>query len=149
MSIHWIKNVIVDQKKTTFEILLGNQAISDKCYIRINSGPENWFTPKGDSRDEILQQGIDILKNKFKGDDTFGIGGDYGSVGKMKWEGKVALYQGVLPWFFKRNNKEEASKNPRLSKKLCNLKHFNIDLLIFLFNLSKSLYSIFVISLLG
>ena len=67
MSIHWIKNVLVDSEKTTLEILLGDHEISDKCYVRINSGSEHWFTPRGESRDEIMNQGISLLKSKFKG----------------------------------------------------------------------------------
>ena len=65
MSIHWIRNVLVEKDKTTLEILLGDHEISDKCYARVNSGSEHWFVPKGETRDEVMQQGIDILKSKF------------------------------------------------------------------------------------
>jgi len=67
MSIHWIRNILIDEKKTTIEILMGDHEISDKCYVRVNSGKEHWFVPKGESRAEIMQQGIDILKRKFEG----------------------------------------------------------------------------------
>ncbi len=65
MSIRWIRNVEVDSQKKTFEILLGDREISDKCYVRVDNGEEQWFVPKGESRVEILSQGIDILKNKY------------------------------------------------------------------------------------
>jgi len=67
MSIRWIKNILVDGEPTTIEVLLGDTQISDKCYVRINSGQEQWFVPKGESRDAILEQGITLIKNKFDG----------------------------------------------------------------------------------
>ncbi len=69
MSIRWIRNVLVDGEKTTLEILLGQLEISDKCYIRVNSGNEQWFTPLGENRDDILSQGIQLLKKQFANKD--------------------------------------------------------------------------------
>ena len=67
MSIHWIRNILVDEEKTTIEILMGDHEISDKCYVRINSGNEHWFVPKGETRQAIMEQGVEILKSKFEG----------------------------------------------------------------------------------
>jgi len=78
MSIHWIRNVLIDNEKTTMEILMGDSEISDKCYVRINSGNEHWFVPKGETRKDIMQQGVDILKDKFDGKAiTFQNGKDF------------------------------------------------------------------------
>ena len=65
MSIRWIRNVVVDGKQTTLEVLLGDRSISDKCYIRVNQDEEYWFRPSSDDRHAILQQGIDMLKTRM------------------------------------------------------------------------------------
>ena len=65
MSIRWIRNVLVEDKKMTLEILLGANEISDKCYVRINGGKEYWFNSNGDSREQIILQGILLLKDKL------------------------------------------------------------------------------------
>jgi hypothetical protein len=67
MSIRWIRNVVVDGRQTTLEVLLGDNRIADKCYIRVNQDEEFWFRPHSDNRQEILQQGIDMLKNRLGG----------------------------------------------------------------------------------
>jgi len=67
MSIRWIRNVVVDGKQSTLEVLLGDRAIADKCYTRVNQEEELWFRPKTDNRDAVLQQGIDILRNRLQG----------------------------------------------------------------------------------
>lgn len=67
MSIRWIRNVAVDGKQATLEVLLGDRSISDKCYIRVNQDEEYWFRPTSDDRRAILQQGIDILRSRMDG----------------------------------------------------------------------------------
>ena len=67
MSIRWIRNVVVDGRQTTLEVLLGSRSISDKCYIRVNQDEEFWFNPNSDNRQAILQQGIDMLRNRLDG----------------------------------------------------------------------------------
>jgi len=67
MSIRWIRNVVVDGRQTTLEVLLGEKSIADKCYIRVNQDEEFWFRPASDNRQSILQQGIDMLKSRFDG----------------------------------------------------------------------------------
>jgi hypothetical protein len=67
MSIRWIRNVLIEGEQGTVEILIGDRTISDKCYIRINSGPERWFSPKGDTRSDIISQGIELLKKDLQG----------------------------------------------------------------------------------
>lgn len=67
MSIRWIRNVLIEGEQGTVEILIGHRKISDKCYVRINSGPECWFIPKGDTRADIISQGIELLKKDLQG----------------------------------------------------------------------------------
>jgi hypothetical protein len=67
MSIRWIRNVVVDGRQTTLEVLLGEKSIADKCYIRVNQDEEFWFRPSSDNRQAILQQGIDMLKTRLDG----------------------------------------------------------------------------------
>lgn len=66
MSFRWIRNVIIDTDKTTIEIQLGNRKIGDKCYARIGNGMETYFSNTSDVRDEILERGMEILKNNLK-----------------------------------------------------------------------------------
>ena len=67
MSIRWIRNVVVDGKQTTLEVLLGETRIADKCYVRVNQGEESWFRPASDDRQAILRQGIEMLKSRLDG----------------------------------------------------------------------------------
>ncbi len=75
MSIRWIRNVNVDGKATTLEVLLGDKSIADKCYVRLNQEEERWFRPESDNREAILQQGIDMLKNRLQGKNVLGSNG--------------------------------------------------------------------------
>jgi hypothetical protein len=75
MSIRWIRNVVVDGKQTTLEVLLGADRIADKCYVRVNQDEESWFHPASDNRQAILQQGIDLLKNRLDGKKVTGPNG--------------------------------------------------------------------------
>jgi len=65
MSFRWIKNVIIDGKKTMIEIQLGDKKIGDKCYTRIGDEVEKWFDNISENRDDIIAQGIDILKRRL------------------------------------------------------------------------------------
>ncbi|MEO7424524.1 MAG: hypothetical protein ABI036_05005 [Fibrobacteria bacterium] len=67
MSIRWIRNVVVDGRQTTLEVLLGETRIADKCYIRVNQDEELWFRPGSDDRQAILRQGIEMLKARMDG----------------------------------------------------------------------------------
>jgi hypothetical protein len=67
MAIRWMKNVLIDNKKSTLEIQLGDRKLGDKCYTRINSDVEQWFENLSDTRDDIIQQGLDILKRRLEG----------------------------------------------------------------------------------
>jgi hypothetical protein len=67
MSIRWIRNVVVDGRETTLEVMLGAAKIADKCYVRVNQEEEYWFHPSTQSREAILQQGIDMLMGRLKG----------------------------------------------------------------------------------
>ncbi len=67
MSIRWIRNVVMDGRQATLEVLLGDRSIADKCYIRVNQDEEYWFRPDTDDREAILHQGIDMLKNRLAG----------------------------------------------------------------------------------
>lgn len=65
MSIRWFRNVIVDEVKSTIEIQIGDKKIGDKCYTRINQEVEAWFQNYHQERDDIIAQGIDILKRRL------------------------------------------------------------------------------------
>jgi hypothetical protein len=67
MAIRWMKNVLIDNKKSTLEIQLGDRKLGDKCYTRINSDVEQWFENLSDTRDDLIQQGLDILKRRLEG----------------------------------------------------------------------------------
>ena len=67
MSIRWIRNVMVDGRQTTLEVMLGDNKIADKCYVRLNQDEEYWFHPSADNREAILEQGIDMLKSRLRG----------------------------------------------------------------------------------
>jgi len=62
MSIHWIRNVLIDEKKTSLHILLGEKRIGDKCCIKVGRAAEKWFNPREETRDGIVGQGIELLK---------------------------------------------------------------------------------------
>jgi hypothetical protein len=67
MSIRWVRNVLIDGEKNTIEIQIGDKKIGDKCYTRINNEIEKWFDNLFDERNEIIAQGIDILKKRLSG----------------------------------------------------------------------------------
>lgn len=78
MSIRWIKNVVIDGEKSTLEIQLGDKKIGDKCYTRISNDVESYFNNISETRDEIITQGVDILKKKLEGKNvTYPDGRDY------------------------------------------------------------------------
>jgi len=66
MSIHWIRNVLINLEKTTIRIQFGDKCISDKCYTKIGNQTEKWFEPKEPTRDAILEQGIELLKKELE-----------------------------------------------------------------------------------
>lgn len=66
MSIRWIKNVVIDGKKETLEIQLGDRKIGDKCYTRISNEVERYFENMCEARDDVVAQGIDILKRRVE-----------------------------------------------------------------------------------
>ncbi|MGD9202505.1 MAG: hypothetical protein PVI26_13160 [Chitinispirillia bacterium] len=67
MSIKWIRNIVIDDEKTTIEIQIGNRKIGDKCYTRISNEIEVYFNNIYDTRDDIVAQGLDILKRRLEG----------------------------------------------------------------------------------
>jgi len=67
MSIRWIRNVVVDGEKTALEIQLGEKRIGDKCYTRVGDQVERWFNNTGIEREDIIRQGMEILKKRLSG----------------------------------------------------------------------------------
>lgn len=67
MSIRWIRNVVVDGEKTALEIQLGEKRIGDKCYTRLGDEMERWFNNTGIEREDIIRQGMEILKKRLSG----------------------------------------------------------------------------------
>lgn len=66
-SIRWIRNILVDGVPSTIEIMIGASHISDKCYVRIDNDSEVYFTPMDDTREGVVQSGIQILQKAFVG----------------------------------------------------------------------------------
>ncbi|MFP4013918.1 MAG: hypothetical protein ACLFVQ_07545 [Chitinispirillaceae bacterium] len=67
MSIRWIRNVLIDGEKSTVEIQIGDKRIGDKCYTRIDEELEEWFENIYSTRDDIIAQGVDILRKRLDG----------------------------------------------------------------------------------
>ncbi|MGB7568610.1 MAG: hypothetical protein WBM07_12180 [Chitinivibrionales bacterium] len=67
MAIRWMKNVMIDNVKSTIEIQMGDRKLGDKCYTRINNEIEQWFDNFSDTREDIIAQGLDILKQRLEG----------------------------------------------------------------------------------
>jgi hypothetical protein len=67
MSIRWIKNVVVDGARSVLEIQLGDRKIGDKCYTRIGTEVEKWFDNLSETREDVIAQGLDILKRRCSG----------------------------------------------------------------------------------
>ncbi len=65
MSIRWLRNIVIDNIKTTLEIQMGDKRIGDKCYVRVNKEKEKWFNANSSDRNNILNDGIKILKERF------------------------------------------------------------------------------------
>ena len=78
MSIRWIKNVVIDGEKSTIEIQIGDKKIGDKCYTRISNELEVYFNNSSEIRDDIIAQGLDILKKRLEGKKvTYPDGSEY------------------------------------------------------------------------
>lgn len=67
MSIRWLRNIVIDNEKSTIEIQIGDRKIGDKCYTRINRDLEVWFENTSLERADIIAQGIDLLRHRLKG----------------------------------------------------------------------------------
>ena len=67
MSIRWVRNIIIDDQKSTIEVQIGDRKIGDKCYTRVNQEIEAWFENTSLDRAGIIAQGIDILKRRLHG----------------------------------------------------------------------------------
>lgn len=75
MAIRWMKNLMIDNAKSTIEIQLGDRKLGDKCYTRINNEIERWFDNFSDTREDIIAQGLDILKQRLEGKTVTAPGG--------------------------------------------------------------------------
>lgn len=67
MSIRWLRNVVIDGQNSALEIQIGDKRIGDKCYTRINDEVEAWFDNYYTNRDDIITQGVSILKSRLAG----------------------------------------------------------------------------------
>ena len=65
MSIRWIREVLLNGESTTLEVQMGDRHIGDKCYIRKGTDLESWFTTVSADRDEDLEQGKDLMRQRF------------------------------------------------------------------------------------
>jgi hypothetical protein len=64
-SIRWIQNVLIDGNRASLEIMIGVQNIADRSYARVNQEQEYWFNAQSSIRGDIIQQGLDILRNQL------------------------------------------------------------------------------------
>ena len=76
MSIHWIRNILIDGDKQTLDIHLGSYTVSDKCYTRIGDENPHWFKPSEFDRDYILNVGIEKMKSRLEGKKLTYINGE-------------------------------------------------------------------------
>ncbi len=67
MSIRWMRNVLIDGEKNTIEVQMGEHHMGDKCYIRVSQEQELWFDAISGTRDQILAQGISLLRKRLAG----------------------------------------------------------------------------------
>ncbi len=67
MSIRWIRNVVIDGENTSVEVQLGDRRIGDKCYTRVGTELESYFHNINETRDDIVAQGVDILRSRLEG----------------------------------------------------------------------------------
>jgi hypothetical protein len=49
------------------EVQIGDRRIGDKCYTRLNTETESWFQNRSANREDIIAQGIDILRKRLEG----------------------------------------------------------------------------------
>lgn len=64
-SIRWIQNVLIDGRPGALEVMVGVQTIADRCYVRVNQEPEFWFHPTSSVRQEIIAQGLELLRQQL------------------------------------------------------------------------------------
>jgi hypothetical protein len=76
MSFNWFKTVLIDNEKTVLHIFFGEKVIGDKCYVKIGEQRVNWFISFDNTRDDIVNQGINILKSKLKDKTVLSLNGD-------------------------------------------------------------------------
>ena len=67
MSIRWIRNVLIDNEKSTIEVQVGDKRIGDKCYVRVNNELEHWFETRSMERNDIVEQGKERLREWLQG----------------------------------------------------------------------------------
>jgi hypothetical protein len=67
MSIRWIRNVIIEGQKTSLEVQMGDRIIGDKTYTRVGKELENWFENRSNDKNQIVEQGKGILKERLAG----------------------------------------------------------------------------------
>ncbi len=65
MSIRWIRNVLIDGVENTLEIQLGYKSIGDRCYVRVGTGLEEYFTPFAEHRVGIVEEGVALFQQKL------------------------------------------------------------------------------------
>ncbi|OGJ89536.1 MAG: hypothetical protein A2487_12160 [Candidatus Raymondbacteria bacterium RifOxyC12_full_50_8] len=65
----WIKNLIVDGKKTSIMVMFGNIVIGDKACYRIGTESEVWFEAETQDREAIIEQGKELIRKQLKNKD--------------------------------------------------------------------------------
>ena len=76
MSIRWIRNVLIDNEESTLEVQLGYKSIGDRCYIRIGTDMEEYYTPITEYRQGILEEGVALLQDRLRSKSITTLNGD-------------------------------------------------------------------------
>ena len=65
MSIHWMRDVLINGEKKKLNIQLGYRHIGDRSYAQVVGETEIWFDSPSRDRNDIMPIGLEILKHKL------------------------------------------------------------------------------------
>ncbi|MFP4520815.1 MAG: hypothetical protein ACLFQK_01590 [Fibrobacterota bacterium] len=67
MPFRVLKNLMIDGSPEIVEIQLGDHVIGDKAYVRIGKSTERWFNPSETSREGVIKESMEFMKEILKG----------------------------------------------------------------------------------
>jgi hypothetical protein len=65
MSIHWIRDILINGEKKKLNIQLGYHHIGDRSYAQVVGEAEIWFNCNSKVRNDVLLVGLKLLKDKL------------------------------------------------------------------------------------